>query len=504
MRSDKCWISSAITVVNNANTVVFLESRRYTMRSYIKTYTKKGISITLAMIISIFASANISADELSLSASALSYNASTVKMAAPLSLNAVVSGSSVKLTWGKVTGAEKYRVYIYDSNDKKYKKFKDVDTTSCTISSLKKGRIYYFKVAAVKGGQAGKKSDAIGAKIKKAPVNLYSLDWNTDYNALTNAVAYKVADGDVKVDLDGDGIPETINFTHMDTSKKAKEILKEEFEYINPVIPYINGKTVDVKFNEPESGYYWLSKYIVNFPSGYFYICDIDSSDRYKEIAFVPHCYTDDYNTVFFRYYDNALHFIGSITYDSPNAELEYLDGHFSIGDMNITWGRSMIIDGSGVITAAIRLAPQTWFGYTQYEYDPETAEIRPLANKGVYPYGYSERNSYAKAWARVKRNWISLDWVKDVKDCFLTRDITVYRSPSKTADSYLMKAQPAIATGQYQYSPTKYYREYEDYNDKYKDTWIYITAKDGTCGWFYVGSYDNWDGLFTVEIGYD
>ncbi|MBQ5311493.1 MAG: hypothetical protein ILP19_05580, partial [Oscillospiraceae bacterium] len=43
---------------------------------------------------------------------------------------------------------------------------------------------------------------------------LSTLGWDTDFASMSNAKAFKVSDGDVVIDLDGDGKDETINFTH--------------------------------------------------------------------------------------------------------------------------------------------------------------------------------------------------------------------------------------------------------------------------------------------------
>lgn len=56
--------------------------------------------------------------------------------------------STITLKWNKVTGADGYRVFKYNSKTKKYEKLKDVSGTSLKISKLKAGTKYKFKVRA--------------------------------------------------------------------------------------------------------------------------------------------------------------------------------------------------------------------------------------------------------------------------------------------------------------------------------------------------------------------
>ena len=56
--------------------------------------------------------------------------------------------TTITLKWNKVTGADGYRVYKYNSKTKKYEKLKDVTGTSLKISKLKAGTAYKYKVRA--------------------------------------------------------------------------------------------------------------------------------------------------------------------------------------------------------------------------------------------------------------------------------------------------------------------------------------------------------------------
>lgn len=64
--------------------------------------------------------------------------------------------NSVTLTWDKASGADMYRVYKYNDKTGKYEKYKDVKSAKCTVSGLKAGTKYKFKVAAYSKNNDGK------------------------------------------------------------------------------------------------------------------------------------------------------------------------------------------------------------------------------------------------------------------------------------------------------------------------------------------------------------
>lgn len=63
-------------------------------------------------------------------------------------ITATQTTTSITLKWNKVTGADGYRVYKYNTKTKKYEKLKDVTGTSLKISKLTAGAKYKFKVKA--------------------------------------------------------------------------------------------------------------------------------------------------------------------------------------------------------------------------------------------------------------------------------------------------------------------------------------------------------------------
>lgn len=94
-------------------------------------------------------------------------------LASPSNLKATIkSYNSIKLTWGKVSGAKKYYVY-QKAGSGKYKNVKTVTSTSWTASNLKGGTGYtYYVVAVNSAGKAGAQSKTASATTVGKPSNV--------------------------------------------------------------------------------------------------------------------------------------------------------------------------------------------------------------------------------------------------------------------------------------------------------------------------------------------
>ena len=101
---------------------------------------------------------------------AINAEAASVDLPAPQNIKASASANSVTLKWNKVSGADGYRVYMYDSDTKKYKCVKTVKGNKCTVDGLEFGDRYTFKVAAAKKTNGKYKSGTLSGKIKAAAV----------------------------------------------------------------------------------------------------------------------------------------------------------------------------------------------------------------------------------------------------------------------------------------------------------------------------------------------
>lgn len=127
------------------------------------------------------------------------------KLAAPKSISYSATENSITLKWNKVSGADAYRVFMFDSDTDEYEKYKDVTKTSCKVSELSAGKTYKFKVAALvkKSGKyvLQTKSDKITTKTESAeklaaPTGLKASASETKikltWNAVDGADAYNV------------------------------------------------------------------------------------------------------------------------------------------------------------------------------------------------------------------------------------------------------------------------------------------------------------------------
>lgn len=120
--------------------------------------------------------------------------AASAKLAKPSSLKASVSGKKITLSWKKVSGAEAYRVYQYDSSKKKYVKVKDVTKNKTTIT-VKKNGTYKFKVSSL-DKQNGKFVVGNGATVK-ATVKSSSSTGSSALTAPFKGLSWELSKSDV-------------------------------------------------------------------------------------------------------------------------------------------------------------------------------------------------------------------------------------------------------------------------------------------------------------------
>ena len=89
----------------------------------------------------------------------------TVQVATPQITSVTSSGTSVTVTWGKVTGAEKYRLFY--KKDGKWTKLRDTTATSATITGGSPGKTYTYTVRCINSAATAYTSsyDATGKSI---------------------------------------------------------------------------------------------------------------------------------------------------------------------------------------------------------------------------------------------------------------------------------------------------------------------------------------------------
>lgn len=127
---------------------------------------------------------------------------SNYKLKAPDGIKSTATANSITLQWNKVSGADGYRIYMYDSTQKKYVKYKSVSGTKCTVSNLEIGTKYNFKITALvkKNGKysAQEFTNKFSAATKKldspknitAAANFSSIELK--WSNVKNADAYRV------------------------------------------------------------------------------------------------------------------------------------------------------------------------------------------------------------------------------------------------------------------------------------------------------------------------
>lgn len=106
--------------------------------------------------------------------------------------------TAVRIKWDPVMNAQKYRVYMYDTTTKKYKRLADVTDTKYRIANLTANKSYKIKVATVYKDGTEKQSavktiyskplSPTGLKITSKTKNSVSLSWNK----VSGAQSYRI------------------------------------------------------------------------------------------------------------------------------------------------------------------------------------------------------------------------------------------------------------------------------------------------------------------------
>lgn len=170
---------------------------------------KKAIITTLAILTMATSQALPMADTFtsSLSDTAITVSAADYEPAKVTGLSAKRSYTTATISWDNVSKAKGYRVYVYDTAAKKYKKLTTIkknSTTSYQIKGLKAGTSYKFKVRAYRkanGKTYWGKSGAISvttksyapAKVKGVTAKANSKTAGTlTWTKIANAKGYRV------------------------------------------------------------------------------------------------------------------------------------------------------------------------------------------------------------------------------------------------------------------------------------------------------------------------
>lgn len=149
------------------------------------------------------------------------------------------SYNSIKITWGKVTGAQKYEVYRSTSKSTGYTKIGTTTSTSYTDKNLETNKKYYYKVNAVYGKYTSGYSSVTNTKAVPAATSSLTIT-SRAYNELE--IKWKKVSGATKYVLyrstkEGSGYKKLGTFfttTFLDTGVKGG------VKYYYKVVPYRN------------------------------------------------------------------------------------------------------------------------------------------------------------------------------------------------------------------------------------------------------------------------
>ena len=135
----------------------------------------------------------------------------SVTLAAPTVKIKLSAATAIKLTWSKVKGASGYTIYRATSKKGTYKKIAATKEVSYTNKNLKRGKTYYYKVAAANGTVTGSQSAIVSKAIPKKPAtpkqskikinvskNKFTISWKKIKNAEKIEILRRVDKGKFK------------------------------------------------------------------------------------------------------------------------------------------------------------------------------------------------------------------------------------------------------------------------------------------------------------------
>lgn len=131
----------------------------------------------------------------------LNTNISSAVLAKPkVSISNVASTGKIKLTWDKIAGAQKYKVYRATSENGTYKLIKTTTGTSYTDKDTTAGKTYYYKVKAIAENAA---ADSAYSAVKSRTCDLARPEITLSNVASTGKikVTWKAIDGAVEYEV---------------------------------------------------------------------------------------------------------------------------------------------------------------------------------------------------------------------------------------------------------------------------------------------------------------
>ncbi len=140
----------------------------------------------------------IDSDNIYLTTAAIHYK-STMPLDKPVLASPTLTATGVKLTWGAVSGAVKYRVFYRVSGASSWTKAADTTSTSYQVTGLTSGKTYQFTVRCVNSAGTSFASDSAAAKSIQyiatpviSSLTLGTTGVNVKWSAVSGAAKYRV------------------------------------------------------------------------------------------------------------------------------------------------------------------------------------------------------------------------------------------------------------------------------------------------------------------------
>lgn len=151
-------------------------------------------------------------------------------------LSATATDKSIKLSWSKTTGATGYKIYMYNTNDKKYIYLDSTKKTSITLEDVAAGCEYSLCVAAYKKADNGTLNGSKSSKLKISTPN-------ADVEAYLDSFQSLIRKGTFTIKYKLSGLDTDMPFT---VSVKGDKVAMVSSMSMSQVDPSMSG-TIDMK-----------------------------------------------------------------------------------------------------------------------------------------------------------------------------------------------------------------------------------------------------------------
>ncbi|MGN0600245.1 MAG: fibronectin type III domain-containing protein [Oscillospiraceae bacterium] len=351
----------------------------------------------------------------------------TSKLSAPSGIKAAAGTDKITLTWDKVNGADAYRVYMYDSYSKKFKKIKTATETKATITGLLSEESYRFMLSAVKkngktytGGEFSKEfkvtTKSIGSK------NLVLTEY---YNPNME----KGSDVDYFFEYDNDGRIASVKSCYLGSHSQNYEFKGDISRVLHDYkIEYLKNKIIMTDITQNNTTIKSTITYNNNFD-----ITSIKKKSDNGNYSSFSYSYDKNNNLISETYIRNEkdYYFKRTIkyTYDKNNKLISKKesdsDGFKSTNTYTYDKNNNLISEKETVITGS---GYKSTFSDT-YTYDKNNILIKSVNQDGdVTLYSYDKSGNVIRRIIKYKNNEygrLSEEWTYNYYKCGKLKNYT-------------------------------------------------------------------------------